>query len=566
MAVELWVTHSLEKVFPDTLKPPRAGERVALKAARNETEDAQIMLRVPRGTEIARARYAFSDLAGPSGAKIAKKQLSAWWVWYTYVLHNPPQNHDPASYLRQAPAFFPDGFLEPPEIALREGWTHPLWVSVAVPKGTPAGEYSGTVTLELEVLRGETLRFEVPITVTVWPFTLPDEFHLHHTEWSFPELLARYYHLEPWSEGHWRWLEKVAADMARHKQDMILTSFPTLVKVTQSSGGKLGYDFSLLDRWVRMHRKAGITWIEGGHVAGRKGGWTSDIVWRRFPIQREDGSQVDTAALSEDEWEPYLEQFLKAVHAHLRRRGWADRYVQHVADEPIPQNEASWCHRAQKVKEWLPEVPRIDAVMSGGLEGYVDIRVPQIHETGPEVPRHAGEEMWSYVCLSPQGQYPNRFLDYPSIRNRIIFWLSWSLGLKGFLHWGYNYWGKWQQVWVDVPISPWMDATGASHYVADQNPLPAGDPFLVYPGRERICSSIRWEVIRKGFEDYEYLYMLEQAAAKSKSRAATAARKLLARVKADIAPDPLAHTRDDAALLGVREEAGALLAELVGEK
>jgi hypothetical protein len=131
------------------------------------------------------------------------------------------------------------------------------------------------------------------------------------------------------------------------------------------------------------------------------------------------------------------------------------------------------------VKEWLPEVPRIDAVMSGGLEGYVDIRVPQIHETGPEVPRHPGEQMWSYVCLSPQGNYPNRFLDYPSIRNRIIFWLSWSLGLKGFLHWGYNYWSKWQQVWVDVPISP--GSTPPGYHVADRT-APAGDPFLVYPG------------------------------------------------------------------------------------
>jgi hypothetical protein len=185
------------------------------------------------------------------------------------------------------------------------------------------------------------------------------------------------------------------------------------------------------------------------------------------------------------------------------------------------------------------------------------------------VPRDPNEVLWSYVCLAPQGQYPNRFLDYPSIRNRIIFWLSWTLGLKGFLHWGYAFWIRWQVVPVNVPVSPWLDATGASIYCADRTPLPAGDPHIVYPGRNRVCSSIRWEVIRKGMEDFEYLYLLEQAVAgagkKGRSRALSAARKLLERVKAEIAPDPLNHTRSDQVLLGSRDEVGQLLAALVSE-
>jgi hypothetical protein len=67
-------------------------------------------------------------------------------------------------------------------------------------------------------------------------FTLPDEFHLQYTEWSFLRDLARYYHLEPWSDEHWRWPREGVADMALPQQDMILTSF-TLVKVTQSAAG-----------------------------------------------------------------------------------------------------------------------------------------------------------------------------------------------------------------------------------------------------------------------------------------------------------------------------------------
>jgi len=564
-AMELWVTHSLDKVFPDSRRPPRAVEQIALRAARNETEDAQIAVHVPRGHEVAQARYSLSDLTGPRGARIGRRNISARWIWHTYVLANPPENKDPSSYLRKAPAFFPDAFLEQETIPIRDEWTQPLWISVKVPKGTPPGEYRGEIGLELVGTNGEKWSHSVPITVSVWPFTLPDRQHLHHTEWHYPDLLAAWYHVEPWSEAHWKWLEKVAQDMAAHKQDMICTDWFDLVRVTRKADGKFTYDFSMLDRWVKMHRKVGIDWIEGGHLAHRKGAWDSPIVWHRFPVYDARGRRIDTSRLPDEKFEPYMEGLLKAVYRHLKQRGWHKQFVQHVADEPIPENEDSWCRCAAKVKEWLPGVPRIDAVMSQGLTGYVDIRVPQIQHTGPDVPRNPNETLWSYVCLAPQGQYPNRFLDYPSLRNRIIFWLSWSLGLKGFLHWGYNYWGTWRGLPEEVVVSPWTDATGGSVYITTGMPLPAGDAFLVYPGREGICSSLRWEVIRKGFEDYEYLYLLE-GAAEGRSKAAAAARRLLRRVKKDLAPDPLNHTRSDADLLGARREAGDLLAKLAGER
>ncbi|HUT23066.1 MAG TPA: DUF4091 domain-containing protein, partial [Sumerlaeia bacterium] len=392
-----------------------------------------------------------------------------------------------------------------------------------------------------------------------------------HTEWFAAETLANYYRIEPWSDAHWDWIKKVAADMARHHQDMILTPFFSLVKVARAASGRFRYDFRDLDRWVRIFKKAGVDWIEGGHCAGRVAGWMSQIGWRRFPVQGPDGKPIDTSrkAMSDEEFEPWMQAFLQTVHAHLKTRGWHKRYVQHVADEPVPDNEASWSHCARRTRQWLPGVQTIDAVMSGGLEGLIDLRVPQIQDITPDTPRNPKEDLWSYVCLAPQGQYPNRFLDYPSIRNRIIFWLSWSLDLKGFLHWGYSHWAPWGGVPARIDVSPWLDASGASIYCQDDNPLPSGDTHIVYPGRHTICSSLRWEVIRKGMEDFELLRMLERAVERDKgkrSRAATAARRLLKRIREDLALSPGQHTRCDAALLAAREEAGELLARLVPDR
>ncbi len=573
--IQWWTTHSLDKVFPDSERPPRACNDISLKVARNETEDAQVAVRIPRGVEIERASCTLTPLAGPGGAEIPAGCLSAHWQWFIYVTHNPPANRDPATYLRKAPAFFPDAFLEEAEIRIRDEWTQPLWFSVRVPAEAEPGHYAGALSLSLQVRDGDRVDIEVPVAVEVWPFALPKRFHLHHTEWFWPEAFVRTHGVKLWSEEHWAWIEKVARDMAAHKQDMILTRFtpwgggetlqPSLVGMTRRGDGTFDFDFSLLDRWIETFKSAGVEWIEGGHVARRIGGWQSQIGFKRFPVCEEDGSLIPTGrdAMSEEEFEPIVEALLKGVYAHLKGRGWHRQYVQHVADEPVPENAASWCRIAGLVKEWLPEVPRIDAVMAEELAGYAELRVPQIQQIREPSTLQEPEQLWSYVCLAPQGVYPNRFLDYASIRNRVIFWLSWTLDLKGFLHWGYNAWRAWQGVPVPIEISPWMDATGGSIYCQDRNPLPAGDPHIVYPGKETICSSIRWEVVRKGFEDYEYLWLLDDLArAAPDGPAKQRAEDLLARVRTEIAPDPATHTRDEALLLATRRQMGEAISAL----
>jgi len=560
-----WTTHSLDKVFPESLPPPTAGGQICLRAARGETEDAQVAIRVPKGTHIAEAAFCASELRGPEGSVIPAQNVSCHWQWFIYVTHNPPANTDPRTYLRKAPAFFPDAFLEQHKIAIRDEWTQPLWVSVKVPADAREGRYRGSIQVHMTERGGEECCLVIPVSLTVWPFELPDTFHLHHTEWFFAEAFCEYYGVQEWSEDHWRWIERAARDMAAHKQDMILTRFQNLVRITQRSDGSFAFEFSRLDRWLQTFKKAGVSWIEGGHVARRSAGWESDFAWLRFPVYNEAGAPVDTSgdAMGEEEFARIVEALLKATYAHLKQKGWHEQYVQHIADEPVPSNEASWCRISGMVRQWLPQVRRIDAVMAGGLEGYVELRVPQIQEiTGPSA-LIAPEELWCYVCLAPQGIYPNRFLDYASIRNRIIFWLCWTLGLKGFLHWGYNAWRAWQGCPVSIRVSPWTDATGASIYCQDRTPLPAGDPHIVYPGRESICSSIRWETVRKGFEDFEYLYLLQELAENAPGgETREKAEALLERVRTEIAPDPARHTHDETLLLSTRLRMGELISAL----
>jgi hypothetical protein len=568
MAYDWWVTNSLEKVFPESERPLDPSVRVVLKAACGETEDAQLAIRPHKNSPYVSASVKLTDLVGAGRARIPASNIRVCWEWYTYVTHNPPWTNDPSTYLRKAPAFFPDAFIESPVLkTMKDGWTQPAWISVSVPRAAKPGDYTGTLQFELKTGAGAVEVLEVPLSLSVWPFAIPEKPSLRHTEWFFPDVLASYYHLTPWSEEHWVWLEKVAVNMVRHRQDMILVPFLSLVKASCSKSGKLSFNFSRFDRYVRTFLKAGLSWLEGEHLISRQGDWNSQFSWIRFPVTKADGTGVDTsrAAMSDDDFSPYMEGLLRALRGHLKQQGWESCYVQHIGDEPVETNWQTWLAFKEKVSVWMPAIPSIDAAMCHELAGKMDIRVPQIHHVGGKYVRHPAEQLWCYVCLAPQGWRPNRFLDYASVKNRIIFWICWSQRLSGFLHWGYNFWKPWASLPADVPVNPWFDSTAGSIYVHDRLPLPAGDPHIVYPGRDSICDSLRWEVVRKGMEDFELLTLLEKGAngKKGTPRDRAAAKRLVNRIREELAVDSDHFVSDERTLLAVRDEVGALVSRLV---
>ena len=567
MAFTWWVTHNLDKVFPESERPLDPSTRIVLKAARGETEDAQIAIRPKKNCAYASGCVKLQDLKADGRRRISASNIRVRWEWFTYVTHNPPWTNDPGTYLRKAPAFFPDAFIESPEIRhMKDEWTQPIWVSVDVPHDASPGDYSGALRFELKTAAGDVEAIDIPLSLTVWPFAIPRKPSLRHTEWFYPNVLADYYHLKPWSEEHWGWIEKTAENMARHRQDMILVPILNLITASRSKTGRISFDFARFDRYARTFLKAGLSWLEGEHLISRRGDWNSPFSWFRFPVVDADGSAIETnrEAMNDEMFAPFMEALLKALSEHLKKRGWTSCYVQHVGDEPVETNWQSWLAFKEKISSWLPGVRSIDASMCNELAGKMDIRVPQIHHVGKKNIRHPDEELWCYVCLAPQGYRPNRFLDYASLRNRIIFWICWSLRLKGFLHWGYNYWKPWASLPADVPVNPWFDSTAGSIYVHDRMPLPAGDPHIVYPGRENICDSLRWEVVRKGMEDYELLTLLEKAAEGTlgSPRDRAKAKRLVRLIREEVAADSDHFAKTDAELLALREEIGNLLARI----
>ena len=487
----VWASDPLKKIFKDT--KPAANEKTFLyvEAVRNEYAAAQFAVTVEKGNPEIRLKT--EPLEGPSGFKIS---FSANFIGYVPVAKNTPGT--PAEELvRPAPSDFPDPLLDVDSIRLKAGETQPVWVTVFIPPEAPAGNYTG----EIHVFSGKT-NASIQITLNVYPVTLTPERTLWLTNWFNAEGLASYYNVKPWSEEHWRLIRSYAKFISKYRQNVIITPILQLIKFIEASNGTIECDFSNLDRWVGLFIEEDVVGrIEGGHLAYRKEWEAKEFYSYETVVYRADGSlayKVPSMDVASKEYYGFLSKFLPQLQKHLEEKGWINIYMQHLTDEPIPVNSESYRTLAGYVRKLAPKVRIIEANQATEeLAGALDVWVPLLNQFDEnqnfyKERKAAGEEVWFYTCLAPTGKYPNRFIDYPLIKVRILHWINFKYNLSGYLHWGLNYWSE----------NPFKNV--------EPNNLPPGDAFIIYPGREGPLSSIRLEVLRVGVQDYELLKMLEE--------------------------------------------------------
>jgi hypothetical protein len=529
--VQWWTTHALHNVFRDTPPPAPARREVTVSAARNQRVGAQVVLRA------ATANRVESVQCSPLRRQGGRSTIPATAFRYAFVEYhrvNKSSTVTPEQELaRKAPADFPDGLLEERSIELSPDANQPVYVQWQIPDNAPAGEYRGAITIHLS--QG---RIEVPVRLTVYNFTFPPRTRLKVTVWMNDGELAKQQGVEYLSEEFWQLLGRTARLMRQYHHHTWVPWGTN--KAIRGADGQLRFDFSVLDRWIQTYLDAGFEFIELQHVGGREHGQWEDKNFVSYPLRCENEATGQTEWISVEEWLPALQE-------HLRQKGWLNRCMIHVADEPIEVNVDSWKQLSERVKRLAPDLRRIDAIHVPNLEGYLEVWVPQLNFLEQWYPRFRraqarGAELWFYVAWVPQGKYPNRLIDYPLIKTRVLHWLNHLSDATGFLHWGYNFWGQ----PLDEQFAP-------------------GDNWIVYPGKEAPRSSLRYEAMREGIEDYEYLCLLEDAAASVAKRLrltdfdAKAWAKGYTRL---VAPSYTGYSRDPEMLYRIREAAARAIEAL----
>lgn len=486
---ELQVTlvDPLVKVFPASVFPRET--YYTTDVARGETASLQVAIRSAATLRNLPVAITFSGLR--------KLKFHLGFVDYVYAGR---QYTDQATDRLVSPdGWYPDPIIDDKPIDLAANQTRTLYINFDIPENTPPGKYAATISIGT----GRAL-VKRQFTIHVHNVVLPPQ-QLWVTNWYSldPERLALMNGgkaVPPYGDTYWLLVRQFALNMARYKQNTVLIS-PLHLTQYKVENGEFSFDFSRFDKTVMLFKEAGaLKRIEGGHIGGRGGDWTSSFMVE-VPRIAASGMVFDKKPITDEAARSFYTRFLQALKAHLIEKGWWSIYYQHLADEPIQENKQSYIDIARFVKSVVPDIMIMEACHSRELAETINLWVPQLDFLNKDFSFYQdrlkkGDEVWFYTCLSPRGNYANRFIDLPLIKTRLLHWINFKYGIKGYLHWGLNYWND----------KPMQEVTGI--IAEGGNVLPAGDAWIVYPGFHKLYSSIRQEAMRDGINDFALLSLL----------------------------------------------------------
>ena len=501
-ALRVWPVDPLVKVFRDA-KPARS-QRANMDAARGEYASFQVVVRADK--PIAGLRAAVTPFV--QGDESFSARLPRF---VGYVPVDRPTQKPASDQLRPVPADYPDPLLEPLSIDVAAGEAQPIWITVKTPEDAKPGAYRATVGI-VGTIDGNTVEATQSLSLHVYSATIAKT-RLWVTEWWGMNSSHMKIHPEKNSDEYYELMRRFARNMAEHRHNVAIISPMGHATFGAGANGELTVDFSEFDRWVNVFVDEGVIGlIEGGHIGWRAGGWISQFHVEVYQVK--DGKAVSSMAdPSSAEADAFYRWYFPKLVEHLREKGWLDQYVQHLGDEPIPTNIASYSAMAALVRKYGPELRIIEACHTKDLVGSMDIWVPQLNYLQTDFAHYqerqrAGDEVWFYTCVYPQGEYTNRFIELPLMKTRLLHWINYCYGITGYLHWGYNQWT------ADDPFTKTTRPHGGPPY------LPAGDPWIVYPGDDGPLDSIRYEAMRDGIDDHELLSQLAERDPKTAQRLA----------------------------------------------
>ena len=561
--VKLTVLNSMERIGQNQ---ELFGENQAsIKASKNEVESFQVVVgAIRKNVRVTGAEI--SDLTGEAGI-IRKENVSLFREEYARVRRSSNRSQLP-------PGLYPDPlvpFINPltgkpiePFTQVRKRWgepfvtsgfemyavpfdvwkgqNQPIWVDIFIPGNTASGEYKGTFTVTLGNAPEQygpgvdsvmTKVVSVPVTVTVWDFTLPGgPTHRNHfgtVDWILPGLFGVEPNTSKSLEIELRYCQMMADNRINPP---IPESFMPEVK----SDGSV----NIIPERHQLLKK----YLEDLHVTD-------------FQIPNAPFKDITTTNRGK------AIRYYKEFYHYLKENGWDKRAYLYMLDEPnLKENYEEVLALGALAHEAAPEIrclvveqPYKQDPSWPNIDPAVDIWCPLwafIDRDSIDEKLAHGDEVWSYTALSQRA--PEYHPHYEEVKDydspywhidalltsyRTPTWINWKYRINGLLYWS------------SVTIASTL--TG----VRDPWLLPAfsesdsqfnGGGYLMYPGVpcgiDGPISCIRLKNIRDSMEDWEYFSILEELAG----------RDAVTKIVSEVAPVWWASAKDPRVILSVREK------------
>lgn len=379
---------------------------------------------------------------------------------------------------------------------LESSGTRPVWISIDIPSNTSAGIYEGSITRKSQ---SGVVKHHVELEVLNRELPDPAEWSFHLDLWQNPFAVARYHDVELWSREHIDLLKPYLTMLAEAGQKCITTTindrpwgwekpcyddFRSMVEWTKKKGGSWEYDYRIFDLFVNLAMECGISKQINCYtmVPIRNDFVWFDEVLSDTIVQKLYPGTPEYEAL----WRPFLADFSK----HLESKGWLDKTT-------IALDEREEEEMANMFKFIGEAAPEFKITMAGFYHESVNMAIydfssnwrdyGRIPNEAIQKRKEAGLISTYYVaCGIPK---PNNFTFSPPSESCFEGWIASAMGFDGFLRWAYNSW----------PEDPLVD----SRYIK----WPSGDTYFIYPGP---LSSVRFERLREGIQDYEKIRILRE--------------------------------------------------------
>ncbi len=515
----VWTVKSLIKVFPD--EPAAVSPPPELDLAGNEYEPLQLAIRSAKSRHL---RIVADSPRGSAGAALPPPEVHV----VGYVPVDYPTNYyrdENPEWYRKIPTgspgcdgfagLWPDPLLPRSECDVPGQETRAVWVTFHAPPGTAAGEYRGTVrVLEVAGPAAPAVAAEIPYTLRVRDFTLPPT----------SRCKAIYdVRLGPgsaeWGGDLDRWYRPLASLMARYRL------CPDAVRPSprfRLENGQVTADFSEFDaaahwyfdemQFPHSYTPWDLYLFGWGHPP--RTAWGERPYPGEYPY-----SDVDRGVLR-PEFKRTYQQALRLFWNHVKEKGWANRFVLYISDEPffrephIIQQMQALCDMIHEVDPSIPiysstwhHVPEWDQSLDiWGIGHYGVVSVEDIARL-----RSQGKRVWfttdGQMCLDTPYCAVERLLPYYCFRYGVEAYEFWGVAWTTYdpYRWGWH-------AYIDQSEQP-----GLRYWIR----YPNGDGFLIYPGRpvgaEDPVPTIRLAQAREGVEDYEYLVLLREAIERGKA-------------------------------------------------
>lgn len=498
----VWTTTPSNRIFKTQPAPSITGSDVKVYCAKNETEPFIIVIKPSIDGTI-------TFNTGDFGSGIITEIHQVKYVNILAPTDNMGTTGD-----------YPDP-LWPLEngttISVTANQNTAFWVNVYVPSTAVAGDYTINITMG-----GLT----VPVNLHVFNFVVPADLHVNsQMNVSYQNILTKY-SVPGYATEYWDYLDKIKLFLARHR---LTPQNPLYPGGLTSGGGICLIDYNCEGTLTDPYDIWGFETPADKFLTGN--GFNNGTGFPVFPAISFNNSDASadqrpspfcSLIRSASDWytgdnptSAYNQKwftYITAIRDYLNSKNLLNKAYYYIASEPndlADYDAVAWY--SQELKKVAPdfklmvsEEPKPDIYNHPVYSGSkIDIWLSALTKYNPLISwdreKNNGENTWIYFYSTPPYFNPVT-LDHPGIESKFTGWFLWKYRIKGLAHPSINGWN----------INPWNDPSGNNY----------GSLFMLYPPSEdndniaygsnnhRLVPSIRFELMRDGLEDYEYLFLL----------------------------------------------------------